>query len=75
MGREVEAEEEEMAALSVASLGISPESVPRVEAEEGDKFIIPITKMSLLHCFYTTHDDSIYISTSFIIALNLSDLF
>ena len=35
MGREVEAEEEEMAASSVASLGISPESVPRAEAEEG----------------------------------------
>ena len=61
VGREVEEEEEEMAASSVASLGISLESVPRVEAEEGDKFIIPITKMSLLYCFYTTHDDSIYI--------------
>ena len=65
MGREVEAEEEEMAASSVASLGISPESVPsmvpRVVAEKGDKFIIPITKMSLFYCFFTTHDDSIYI--------------
>ena len=28
-------EEEEMAASSVESLGISPESVPRAEAEEG----------------------------------------
>ena len=31
----VEAEEEEMAASSVESLGISLESVPRAEAEEG----------------------------------------
>ena len=61
MGREVEAEEEEMVASSVASRGIFPESVPRVVAEKGDKFIIPITKMSLFYCFYTTHDDSIYI--------------
>ena len=42
MGRGVEAEGEEMAASSVESLGISPESVPRAEAEEGaeegDKF-------------------------------------
>ena len=35
MGRGVEAEGEEMAASSVESLGISPESVPRAEAEEG----------------------------------------
>ena len=33
--RGVVAEEEEMAASSVESLGISPESVPRAEAEEG----------------------------------------
>ena len=47
MGRWVEAEEEEMAASSVASLGISPESVPRVEAEEGDKYYIVSTLLKL----------------------------
>ena len=35
VGRGVEAEEEEMAASSVGSLGISLESVPRAEAEKG----------------------------------------
>ena len=35
VGRGVEAEEEEMAASSVESLGISPESVLRAEGEEG----------------------------------------
>ena len=50
MGREVEAEEEEeMAASSVASLGISPESVPRAEAEEGEE---GGDKYNWLHCYY-----------------------
>ena len=49
MGREVEAEEEEMAASSVASLGISPESAPRAEAEEGEE---GGDKYNWLHCYY-----------------------
>ena len=77
VGRWVEAEEEEMAASSVASLGISPESVPSVWSPGWWQRKAINLSYQLLKCHYfiVSTLPMMIVSTSFIIALNLSDLF